>query len=205
VAASTSGSIINAVIAAGVSSWLKANGFRRRARSFHREHAQFVHTLYFQASRLNEPGAAVFAVNVGIEWPSLYTLWTGAEYSFDAAGCTFLTARIHPENGVGQDFWWPATDPSPAQSSAERIVAVLEAHALPFWERYSDARSALDLLEHFSAFAGIPVWLLRAALLRELGEVDQAMDALQVARRKSPKGFAPDAFEKRLGLYRTSA
>jgi hypothetical protein len=201
--ASLSGKMIDRVVAAGVAAWFRKAAFRRRGRTFFRQHDALFLTSAVQASKVNALDKAIFVVNLGVEWPYWHHVWTGRELAANPAlAPAFVQARLHPSLGWGQDHWWsvnPDVDPS---EIADEVVAALQAHADRFWKRYSDLDSVLEEFEVGTLVpTGTPKRLVHAALLARAGRADDAKQVIAEAARRRPRfaaGFL--RVSERLGL-----
>lgn len=185
-ARSLSGAIIDGVVAAGVADWFRLAGFTRKSRSFFRGQGVAFSTASIQASKINMPHAATCAVNLGVEWPFLYEIWTGQQPRQNpAVAPTLAQARLDPQHGVGKDFWWPAKPGCDAEAIAKEIVDALGRFAQDFWDHYSD----LDrVLNDFETGVRVPTGtrphVVHAALLVRAGRLGDARNVLVEANRR---------------------
>lgn len=187
--ASPSGRIIDGVIADGIARWFRDAGFTRHGRSFFRLAGECVHTAHVQAFSQNRPGDASFAVNLGVEWPHWYRIWTGKEPPANpAAAPAFIQARLNPDRAADGDHWWRLDSGDPRDASAS-VVAALQAHASTFWANHSDLERLLAL---FDAGASVPTGirhrrLIHAALLVRAGRSEEARRIIAEAERRAPR------------------
>jgi hypothetical protein len=195
-----SGRSIDAIVAGGVAAWFKHRGFSRKGRAFFRERGELFDTASVQASKLNVPGDAFFALNLGVEWPWWYSMWTGKSVGNPAVAPTFIKTRLHPIEGCGRDYWWKATEEN-ALSLAGEITHALGEHAEPFWAKYGN----LDLvLEEFAEGTlvptGTPKRLVHAGLLVRAGQPDAARALIAEHARRLGSVQSCQLIASRLGL-----
>ena len=197
------GRVIDAVVGAGVADWFRQAGFRRKGRSFFRPHGELIDTANVQVSKVNMPSDAVFAVNLGVEWPFWHKIWTGSDVGGNPAlAPTFVQTRLHPTDGVDRDYWWDATDLSAATRLAADVTSALETHAEAFWERYSDFDALLREFEvHRRVPTGTPQPLVHAALLTRAGRPAEAWAVIVDAAQRAPTASSHfHSIAERLGL-----
>lgn len=200
--ASVSGRIVDGVIGSGVAAWFRRAGLRRKGRSFYRPSGAVIHTANIQASKVNNPGSAVFAVNIGVEWPDWHAVWTNAKpIANPALAPTFVQTRLHPNFGPGRDYWWPATDATVSSSTAAEVVRALDGFAEAFWTRYGDFGYVLQEMDSGRRVpTGSPQLLVHVALLLNANRRADAQLALTKAMAKSPSPALVAGVAARLGL-----
>lgn len=199
---STSGSVIDQIIATGIRQWFRERGFTRKGRSFFRADADLIRTANLQASWLNTPEDAHFAVNLGVEWSGWHEVWTGQPPRPNPAiAPTFIQSRLNP-NANGGDYWWPASVGTNVTKIAGEVVTALSEQAEAFWHRYSDLDSVLG---EFDAGAHVPTGtlprLVHTALLVRAGRTEDAQRTLLEARRRAPRNASFKSIADRLGLF----
>ena len=207
-APSISGKVIDRIVNAGVANWFRQAGFERKGRSFFRQHGDLVQTSNLQASKINMPNVATFAVNLGVEWPYWHNVWTGRGLVANPAlAPTFIQTRLHPNQGAGRDHWWPAHPDTDPDRIAAEVMGALQAYAETFWTRYSNLEG---ILREFEANAlvptGAPRRLVHAALLVRAGRTSDAKDVIMEAARRFPRGLSGfQRVSERLGLGNDAA
>lgn len=202
-AQSVSGNTIDRVVAAGIAQWFHQASFQRKGRSFFRSQGDVIHTSNVQASKINMPDNARFAVNLGVEWPQWYKIWTGRQVGANPAlAPTFVQTRLHPTAGAGRDYWWPANGRSDPDRIASEVVTALGIYAEAFWRRYSNLDAVLSEFEAGKMVpTGTPSKLVHAALLTRAGRAADARRAIAEAARRLPRGAAGfQHVSERLGL-----
>lgn len=207
-ASSISGRVIDSVVAAGVAHWFREAGFTRKGRSFFRWYGGLVQTANVQASKVNMPDDASFAVNLGVEWPQWHEVWTSQELRANPSlAPTFIQSRLHPNQGPGRDHWWPANTETDPDRIAAEVVGALQAYAHEFWRRYSDLDAVLCELDAGTLVpTGTPRSLVHAALLVRAGRSAEAKKVVAEATRRFPKGSSGfQRVSQRLGLGNDAA
>ncbi len=201
-----SGTTIDRVIAMGLVPWLRAHGFARKGRSFTRPAGHVIDTAHVQASQWNTPDRASFYVNIAVDWPAIYPVWTGQSApSNPALAPCFLRTRVHTL--AGNQGW--DVDPTVDEAAlSEELVAALEEQS-GFWEQNHDLAGVLQQLEARErpwqgtrVWVGTPEWLVKATLLAYFGRADEAeatIDAAAAAQSRRTHAMDFSVFRARLG------
>lgn len=198
-----SGKAVDNILKSGPAAWFRAAKFRKKGRCFYRGYGELIHTAYFQTTWLNTPEDGTFAINLGVEWPKLHEIWTGTpEIKNPAIATCFIRARLHPEVGWGQDYWWRAVPVSEAATVSNMIVTTLDKYAESFWSTYSNLEYILHQLEGKELVAcGIPKHVVLASLLVHFGRKSEAEKIMIDAIRKTVRNIELNKrISKRLGL-----
>ena len=119
---------IDAVISAGLSDWLRSQGFRKKRRTFRRWDGPICLIVNVQASGGNTWDAARFYVNLAVY---------SAEHSPPSAKPQehegHLRRRLEPPEGG----WWTLTPETDACAVASEVVTLLAQEGLPWLQRES--------------------------------------------------------------------
>lgn len=202
-----SGTTIDRVIAMGLVPWLRAHGFARKGRSFTRAAGPVIDTAHVQASQWNTPDRASFYVNIAVEWPAIYPIWTGqSSPSNPALAPCFLRTRVHTL--AGNQGW--DVDPTVDEAAlSKELVAALEEQS-GFWEHNHDLAGVLQQLEARErpwqgtrVWVGTSEWLVKCVLLVHFDRADEAeamIDAAAAAQSTRPDAFDYSVLRARLGL-----
>jgi hypothetical protein len=79
------------------------------------------------------------------------------------------------------------------------LVEALEGTAEEFWSRHSDLADVLRRIEAGERFnLGTPQWLVHAALLMHFGRQADALETIERAASRGPRGFDYQQFRDRL-------
>ncbi len=116
---------------------LQSKGFRRRAPHSFRPTADLTHAIHFQASRWGTRAVGSFTVNVSINSVTAYEIWSGSAFPANPATALFPMWRrighLTPEN---LDHWWQVDEAADVDQLSTEIVALIEAYALPLFDRF---------------------------------------------------------------------
>jgi hypothetical protein len=155
-----------------------------------------IHVASVQASQWNTPLSADFYLNLDVEWPACRRLWTGQEANSNPANAP-LFVRSRLRDARGETGWNALQDDLP--TLADVLVEALERTAEDFWRRHSDLADVLRRIETGERInLGSPPWLVHAALLVHFGRRADALEAVDVAASKGPRGFDYQRFRDRL-------
>lgn len=184
--------IINAVIGDGPSAYLKALGFRRRARHFFRVDAESSAHVHFQASVGNGGDHIRFTINLFRHYPLLAARLGEAEDDMVKRRAQ-LGLRIGHVMPVATDYWWELTSIADAAQTGRNVTTALREYGLPYLD--SVARIAdivVDNPRHPDWLRPLPPSPMFAEALSLLGrEPDaQAMRAALEHQRRARLGVA---------------
>ncbi|NBD35648.1 MAG: DUF4304 domain-containing protein [Chloroflexi bacterium] len=114
---------IDHIVATGIHPVLKARGFKKRGRTFHRRASDLYHAVRVQASRHNEFDSGRFTINLGIASPEIAAVRLGGREVKNPAGQRniLLYARIGSLLPNQQDKWWPITPETDLSQLAREV------------------------------------------------------------------------------------
>ncbi len=138
---------IDAIIREELAPLLREVGFRKKARNFHREHADRIDVINVQASRHNDASSAKFTVNVGVYYPAIAEMSDalpvkGAPKEYD---CT-VHSRIGALGEDRRDFWWTIEPSSDDASIAKDLAQNVRVYCVPWFERMGNLGAVKDTL-----------------------------------------------------------
>ena len=127
---------IDEVTRLGLAAPLKAAGFRKSARTFHRDDGDSIAVINVQASQGNLGGAGKFTLNLGRYIPAIeqvlgHAPLTAAPKEYD---CT-VRKRIGNLMPAQRDHWWELDANTSLDLLAAEVAAALTNHGLPWLER----------------------------------------------------------------------
>jgi hypothetical protein len=203
---SPSSKAIDSVIQNHVKPFLKAEGFRKSARSFHRAKGEVIQVVNFQASMWNTPEGARFTINLNIVLPAFHEKWTGKPVpknpSSAAAVCAYRIGLLMPE---GKDHWWEVTPDSDTVSISREVADAIKEIGLPFLDKASELEYLLIKLQAEAHFPGIVMnkSLAAAILLSCMNRYEEARETIGALRERNTHAGFGETIERvaaRLGL-----
>jgi len=131
------------VILAAIYERLKPRSFKKKGRELFRVLGDVVHIVGLQGSQKNVQSCASFTVNIAILLPSLIPadVREFRERSIAHAHWKARLGYLCPER---TDRWWSAEDINAARVVGSELASLIEAHALPEFERFQNSRSLLE-------------------------------------------------------------
>jgi uncharacterized protein DUF4304 len=203
---SPSARLIDAVVAREAEPFLKAQGYRKKARNFSRVHGDVIAVVAFQASRWNHPDSAQVTINLQIVLPFFHEKFTGKPFPENPrSGAPIISARIGMLMPNKVDHWWEITPKTSVSDVAADITACLQQFGLPFLDRYQNLDKILTLLSEGDAarFAGCEPAIARSILLVYLQRPNEARTVLseRMASNQHPGfGRTLSLISRRLGF-----
>jgi len=191
---SPSSTAVDAVIQGEVKLLLKAEGFRKTGRSFHRARGEFTQVVNIQASQWNSPDSASFTVNLNVVLPFLHEIWTGRPLPKNPASaapiCSQRIGMLLPDR---KDTWWtvmPKSDPAEISDEVAQLIRIV---GLPFLDQAANTQYLCEQLgadEYFSRcqMSKPLASLAYAILLCHLGSRDEAK--IDIERTQSANRIA---------------
>ncbi|WP_394537640.1 DUF4304 domain-containing protein [Lysobacter enzymogenes] len=175
---------IDSVIAQGLVPLLKAHGFAKSARTFHRQRDGRWHVVNVQASSGNSAGQARFTLNLGLYLPELDALAGNAAVTDKPKeyDCT-LRERIGLLMPQARDHWWTLAPDTDADALAADLAQAMSAHGLPWFDAYATA----ELIA--AHFADAPTVLSAAAALAA-GQNEEAARRIERMLVERPRAQA---------------
>lgn len=144
-------------------------GFSRRAPHLFRQSNDLFHCVHFQSSRWGSRDAGNFTINLVVTSASLYHHWTGRSLPTNPATALWpIQQRLGSVCPEGRDLWWDVSVETDVPALAAEISHRLQAHGLPFFDRFSSSSAILDIVQHGATLPGMTapqMPLLRAMLL----------------------------------------
>jgi hypothetical protein len=152
-----------------------------------RPSGEVIHVASVQASQWNTPHSADFYLNVDVEWPACHRLWTGQPVGANPAlAPCFVRSRLWKAPGA---TGWDAIQ-NDVEALAVALVDALEETAEAFWFRHSDLDDVQRRIEAGERLnLGTPQWLVHAALLMHFGRQADALETINRAASRGPRGF----------------
>jgi hypothetical protein len=139
--------LIDEVLKLGLSPLMKAQGFRKAGRDFHRRVGENWHILNVQASQGNVGVAGKFTINLGVYLPAISNLVsahapaaTPKEYE-----CT-VRARIGSVMPAKGDFWWQIDPSTDLGTVAKEVAKAVSGHAFAWFNAHNDAKQVAEAL-----------------------------------------------------------
>jgi hypothetical protein len=197
---------IDLVIAEAAKPILKAAGYKRSARHFHREADGLVRVVHFQASAWNDATSARFTINLHVTCSGFHEAFTGEPFPKNpgsaAAFAEERIGRVMPEN---RDVWWTVEPNADTKAVSAEVEKALREYGLPFLARFE---SKAQLLAAYDAGKSLPGYgaqhlFCHAVLLTEAGRAAEAEDALRRELEGATTEWYDDGireFAGRLGL-----
>src|SRR5262245_6926148 len=154
------GKRIDHVIRAGLAPVLRAAGFTRRGRTFHRRGEHCVSVTNVQASRYNFGWSGQLTLNLGVYFPEAARIAHGAAAEYPTEPECQVRERIGVLMAGGNDHWWGIS----ARTDLDRLAAQVArawAGCAPAWfAAHEDPRRAADLLrDQHRIHAAVPLYL----------------------------------------------
>lgn len=201
---SASAQLLNIVIASGAKSFLRGEGFRKRANSFQRKDGELFSVINFQSSQWNSDRSCRFTVNLNKILPFYHEKWTGQSFPENSASavpiCSYRIGLLMPEN---KDLWWEVRPDSEFTEMAADVVAKIRDYGLPFLAQASDLDwiAKRMLADTYYPGSSANQTLAGAIILAYQGKTEEASEVIDLLRRKNKvAGFAEtiSTIERRL-------
>lgn len=140
--------IIDEIIRTGLGPVLKAEGFRKAARTFrHTDTSDATKIVNIQASQWGTAEDGQFTINLGVYFPVVAVLHDIYPERDSPRACDCLVQeRIGSLMPIGQDFWWQVTSTSNIEQLADEIVFVWHQCAKPWLDRHSELAAAQEFV-----------------------------------------------------------
>lgn len=172
---------IDAIIREELAPLLKEVGFKKKARNFHREHADRIDVINVQASRYNDASSAKFTVNVGVYYPAIAEMSDalpvkGAPKEYD---CT-VHSRIGALREDRRDFWWTIEPSSDHASIAKDLAQNVRVCCVPWLECMGNLDAVKDTMANKNRS------FIAAAIALHQGNRSEAQDFLDRALKEQP-------------------
>jgi hypothetical protein len=170
----------------GVWPFLRGQGFKRSAATFHRADGANWQVINLQKSAYSAAAAVRFTANLGVAFDRL----RDGVHDWPA-GKRPAESRCHLRVRLGlllsgEDTWWRLTPDSNLEAFTDTINTALANYAFPWLETRSDERRLIELMQDRDQLEGqrydFLYWLARLA--NEHGELDLALRAEAVRAKK---------------------
>lgn len=201
---SASAQLLDDVIASGAKPFLRDQGFRKRAHSFHKRDGDLYSVINFQSSQWNSDGSCNFTVNLNKILPFYHEKWTGQTFPENptsaAPVCSYRIGLSMPEN---KDLWWEVHPDSDVPEIAADVVTKIGDYGLPFLSQASDLDWIAEQMLADKYFPGSAAnqTLAGAIILAYQGKTHEASDVIDRLRRENKvDGFGDtiSSIERRL-------
>lgn len=149
---------IDEIINLELKALMKAKGFKKKARNFHKELDGGVFLLVnVQGSMYNDNQDARYTVNLGVFFPEIYEMvGFGNVATVPSIPDCSISKRIGHLKPEKTDYWWQLTPSSNLQQLATDLTASVEQYGLPWLQlnsSISDASAELKGQNPFTAAA----------------------------------------------------
>lgn len=168
-------------------------GYERKGRSFSQLAGQLYKVVHIQASMLNTPDSAQFAINLNIVLPYFHEIWTNKPFpSNPASGTSILGQRLGMVMPDRSDHWWRIAPDSDIVFLAHEVASQLKTYGLPFLDRLANVDYMLAILKsgRTQDIVGSGILLaapvVRSILLASIGQRAEAKRILTECRQSQP-------------------
>jgi hypothetical protein len=127
-----------------VATRLSVHGFAQRGLALQKAAGSNVSLIEFQLSDKTSDERVVFTVNLGIICGELSNGATAQKGSVVDAHLRQRLGLLLPD---GSDMWWEISAQTNVIALANELSSMIEQHALPYLDKYSDPRSLIALWE----------------------------------------------------------
>ena len=172
---------IDGIIREELAPLLKEVGFKKKARNFHREHADRIDVINVQASRYNDASSAKFTVNVGVYYPAIAEMSDalpvkGAPKEYD---CT-VHSRLGALREDRRDFWWTIEPSSEDAYIAKDLAHNVRVYCVPWLERMGNLDAVKDTMASKNRS------FIAAVIALHQGNRSEAQDLFERALKEQP-------------------
>ena len=135
--------IIDEIVKTGLAPVLKAEGYRKTARTFRMAGSDFTKIVNVQASSWNSIEDGKLTINLGVFFPAVAVLHDQVTFRHPPRECDCLVQErigfLMPE---ARDFWWEVRQDSNLPAIAEETVKAWREFGKPWLEEHTDLRHA---------------------------------------------------------------
>lgn len=136
--------VIETCIRLGLAPALKADGYRKRGRTFYRGSAEATRVVNVQSSQSNLGASGKFTLNLGVYFPEVERVagFDGA-LQWPAESQCSLRVRIGQLLPERNDIWWELGPGVDLGTVSDLLVSAWDLQGRPWMERHGDPESAL--------------------------------------------------------------
>ena len=136
--------LVDEVVKRSIQPRLKADGYRKKARTFFRELDGGVYQIAnVQLNKWNTAQEATFTINLGVYFPSVVAIYWQPEITPPPRECECtVRARIGNLLDEPDDHWWTVTPRTDLDSLAAEVDAVWAKCGRPWLEKHSGLEAA---------------------------------------------------------------
>jgi hypothetical protein len=162
---------------------LKALGFSRKGKTFHRIEGDGIQVINVQSSMSNQGQDGKFTVNLGVYFPALEGLWQGEASSKPVHYACHVRERIGSLFPSKRDHWWSVGFLTNLADVSADVAFAMSKHGLPWLDAHSTIPAAAACMEP-TVYMPMPV---RAGLLVLAGRQADAERVMVESMRGAPQ------------------
>lgn len=173
--------IIDSIIKADLAPHLKSRKFRKKARSFYREHNDRTDVINIQLSLWNRGENGKFTVNLGVYFPEIAFITDAPPLKgiLKEYNCT-VRQRIGFLKPRGCDDWWEIDDLTDLKAISLQLLNDVKIYGLPWLDKMSE----LDEVKKEASNNNLA--FVSAGIALYQSNLDEAAIYLKLAKKQQP-------------------